>query len=117
MINLLPLAEGETITTLMPLPEDEEDWGDLFVMFATAGGNIRRNRLSDFTNVMANGKIAMKLDENDHLVRVRTCTENDDVVLITKGGKVIRFPVTDVRVFAGRSSTGVRGIKLAEETG
>lgn len=114
MINLLPLAEGETITTLMPLPEDEEDWGDLFVMFATAGGNIRRNRLSDFTNVMANGKIAMKLNENDHLVRVRTCTENDDVVLITKGGKVIRFPVTDVRVFAGRSSTGVRGIKLAE---
>ncbi len=114
MINLLPLQTGETITALMPLPEDEDVWGDLFVMFATASGNVRRNRLSDFTNVMANGKIAMKLDAGDHLVRVRTCTEDDDVVLTTGGGKCVRFPVTDVRVFSGRTSTGVRGIKLAD---
>jgi DNA gyrase subunit A len=104
---------GETITTLMPLPEDEESWGDLFVMFATATGAVRRNRLSDFTNVMANGKIAMKLKENDRLVRVRTCTLDDDVLLTTRNGKCIRFPLTDVRLFVGRASVGVRGIRLA----
>ena len=114
LINILPLDEGETITTLMPLPEDEETWGELFVMFATASGGVRRNRLSDFTNVMANGKIAMKLDPGDHLVRVRTCTEDDDILLSARGGKVIRFPVSAVRVFAGRTSTGVRGIRLAK---
>ena len=81
-------------------------------MFATSMGNVRRNRLSDFTNVMANGKIAMKLNEGDALVRVRTCTEDDDVVLSTKDGKCIRFPVGDVRVFSGRTSVGVRGIRL-----
>ena len=112
LVNLLPLDEGETITTMMPLPEDEEVWSELFVMFATASGNVRRNSLSDFTNVMANGKIAMKLKEGDKLVRVRTCTEDDDVLLSAKGGKVIRFPVTDVRVFSSRSSTGVRGMKI-----
>jgi DNA gyrase subunit A len=115
MINILPLKEGETITTLMPLPEDEETWGDLFVMFATASGGVRRNRLSDFTNVMANGKIAMKLNEGDHLVRVRTCSEDDDVLLSTHDGKCIRFSVQDVRVFVGRNSTGVRGIRLEKE--
>ncbi len=115
MINLLPLAEGETISTLMPMPEDEASWGDLFVMFATASGGVRRNRLSDFVNVMANGKIAMKLDAGDRLVRVRTCTEDDDVLLSTRLGKCIRFPVTDVRVFVGRASTGVRGIRLAKD--
>jgi DNA gyrase subunit A len=115
LINLLPLDDGETISTLMPLPEDEDSWADLYVMFATASGNIRRNSLSDFTNVKANGKIAMKLAEGDKLVRVRTCTEDDDVLLLASGGKVIRFPVTDVRVFSGRTSTGVRGIRLAKD--
>ena len=114
MINLLPLSPGETISTLMPLPEDEDTWGEQFVVFATASGRVRRNALSDFTNVMANGKIAMKLDEGDRLVRVRTFTEADDICLFTLGGQCIRFPVTDVRVFSGRTSTGVRGIKLAE---
>jgi DNA gyrase subunit A len=114
MINLLPLRSGETITTLMPLPEDEDTWGSLFAVFATASGNVRRNALSDFTNVMANGKIAMKLDEGDRLVRVRTFAEDDDIVLLTRGGQCIRFPVPDVRVFRGRSSTGVRGVRLAE---
>jgi len=117
LINLLPLDEGETISTLMPLPEDEDSWADLFVMFATETGNVRRNSLSDFTNVKANGKIAMKLAEGDKLVRVRTCTEDDDVLLLASGGKVIRFPVTDVRVFSGRTSTGVRGIRLAKDNG
>ena len=114
MINLLPLAEGETISTLMPLPEDEDSWGELFVMFATASGNVRRNRLSDFVNVMANGKIAMKLGAGDRLVRVRTCGGGDDVLLSTGAGKCIRFAVTDVRVFVGRDSTGVRGMRLAK---
>jgi DNA gyrase subunit A len=115
MVNLLPLKDGETISTMMPLPEDEETWGDLFVMFATASGSVRRNRLSDFTNVMANGKIAMKLGDDDQLVRVRTCTEDDDVLLSARGGKVIRFPVDAVRVFSSRNSTGVRGIRLAKK--
>ena len=114
MINLLPLEAEETISTLMPLPEDESTWDSLFVMFTTASGGVRRNRLSDFSNVKANGKIAMKLDDGDWLVRVRTCTEDDDVLLSTRGGKCIRFPVTDVRVFSGRTSTGVRGIRLAK---
>ena len=114
LVNLLPLDEGETVTTMMPLPEDEESWGGLYVMFATASGNVRRNSLSDFTNVMSNGKIAMKLNEGDKLVRVRTCTEGDDILLSARGGKVIRFPVTAVRVFSGRTSTGVRGMKLAD---
>ncbi len=112
LVNLLPLDEGETITTLMPLPEDEETWAELFVMFATASGNVRRNNLRDFSNVMANGKIAMKLQEGDQLVRVRTCADEEDVMLSTSSGKCIRFPVQDVRVFVGRSSTGVRGIRL-----
>ncbi len=112
MVNLLPLAEGETISTVMPLPEDEESWGDLNVMFATAHGNVRRNRLSDFVNIKANGKIAMKLGEGDHLVGVHTCTEENDVLLSTRDGMCIRFPVSAVRVFSGRTSTGVRGIRL-----
>jgi len=115
MINMFPLNQGETITTLMPLPEDETAWGDLFVVFATASGGVRRNALSDFTNVMANGKIAMKLDEGDRLVRVRPFTEQDDILLFTRRGQCVRFPVTDVRVFTGRTSTGVRGIRLGPE--
>jgi DNA gyrase subunit A len=113
LINLLPLEEGETITTVMPMPEDEESWGDLFIMFSTASGGVRRNRLSDFTNIMANGKIAMKLNDGDRLIGVQTCTEEQDVMLAADSGKSIRFPVTDVRVFSGRTSTGVRGIRLA----
>ena len=114
-INLLPLKEGETISTVMPLPEDEETWGDLFVMFATASGYVRRNALSDFTDVRSNGKIAMKFEGDyaeDKLVRVRVCTEDDDILLSAAGGKCIRFPVPDVRVFSGRSSHGVRGMRL-----
>lgn len=114
MVNLLPLSEGETISTLMPLPEDESSWGDMFIMFATASGNIRRNRLSDFTNVMANGKIAMKLKEDDRLIGVHTCSEIENVLLSTRLGKSIRFPVTDSRVFSGRSSAGVRGVRLGK---
>ena len=115
MINLLPLAEGETISTVMPLPEDEESWAGLTVMFATAAGYVRRNALSDFVDIRANGKIAMKFegeDEGDRLIAVATCTVDDDVLLATKNGKAIRFSIEDVRVFAGRSSVGVRGIRL-----
>ncbi|MCW5700481.1 MAG: DNA gyrase subunit A, partial [Rhodospirillales bacterium] len=114
MVNLLPLDADESITTLMPLPEDETLWAQLFVVFATASGGVRRNALSDFTNVMANGKIAMKLDAGDRLVRVRPFGEFDDILLFTRGGQCIRFPISDVRVFSGRTSTGVRGIKLAK---
>ncbi len=116
LVNVLPLDEGETISTVMPLPEDEETWENLFAVFATASGNVRRNRLSDFTNVMANGKIAMKFEnghEGDRLIRVRTFSKDEDVFVATRGGKCIRFPVTDLRVFSGRTSTGVRGIRLA----
>jgi DNA gyrase subunit A len=115
LVNLLPLEEGETISTVMPLPEDESAWDGMFVMFATAAGDIRRNRLSDFTNVMANGKIAMKLEGGDRLIGVQTCRESDDVLLAARGGRSIRFPVSEVRVFSGRTSTGVRGIKLGKD--
>ena len=113
-VNLLPLADDEVITTVMPLPEDEDSWDQLHVMFATASGNVRRNRLSDFTNVMANGKIAMKLEEGDSLVGVSTCSEDDDVLLATARAKCIRFPVPEVRIFQSRNSTGNRGIALDE---
>jgi len=115
LVNLLPLQEAETITTAMPMPEDEETWGEMYVMFATSTGTVRRNRLSDFTRIMANGKIAMKLEDDDsRLVNVQTCSEDDDVLLATAKGKCIRFPVPDVRVFSGRNSVGVRGIRLAK---
>jgi DNA gyrase subunit A len=114
LINILPLEQGETITTLMPLPEDENAWGQFHVMFATTSGNVRRNKLSDFVKIRPSGIIAMKLDEGDAIVDVQICTENDDVLLTVSGGQCIRFPVTDVRVFQGRSSDGVRGISLAE---
>ena len=115
MINLLPLVEGETISTVMPLPEDEEDWGALTVMFATASGYVRRNALSDFVDVRANGKIAMKFegeDADDRLIAVAPCGVDNDVLLATNNGKAIRFSVDEVRVFTGRSSVGVRGIRL-----
>ena len=117
MVNILPLEQGETITAFLPLPEDEDRADDQFVMFSTASGGVRRNRLSDFVSVKANGKIAMKLDEGDSLVNVAICTEDQDVLLSARGGKAIRFPVTDVRVFAGRDSTGVRGISLPNADG
>ena len=100
----------------MPLPEDETSWAEMYVFFATSRGGVRRNRLSDFTHIMANGKIAMKLEPADgHLVAVRVCSEDDDVLLATARGKCIRFSVTDVRVFSGRTSTGVRGIRLLSQ--
>ena len=116
-VNLLPLAEGETITNFMPMPEDEASWTTLNVMFATARGGVRRNELGDFVNVNQNGKIAMKFegeDAGDRLIGVGVCTEEQDVLLATRFGRSMRFPVSTVRVFASRNSTGVRGIALAE---
>lgn len=114
MVNLLPLDAGEAITSVMPLPEDEASWSRLQVMFATASGTIRRNELSDFVNVQSGGKIAMKLDDGDRIISVSICTEADDVLITSRQGKCIRFAASDVRVFKGRDSVGVRGIKLAE---
>jgi DNA gyrase subunit A len=112
LINILPLAQGERITTIMPLPEDEKSWGEFDVMFATTRGTVRRNKLSDFVDVRRSGMIAMKLDEGESIVDVQICTERDDVLLTSGAGQCIRFPITDVRVFQGRSSMGVRGIAL-----
>ncbi len=112
LINILPMEQGERITTIMPLPEDESTWGELDVMFATTSGTVRRNKLSDFVDVRRSGIIAMKLDEGDAIVDVQICTERDDVLLTTGQGQCIRFPTTDVRVFKGRDSMGVRGITL-----
>ena len=112
LINMLPLDPGERISSIMPLPEDEADWQKLDIMFATRSGGVRRNSLADFVEINKNGKIAMKLDEGDEIVGVETCSAADDVLLTTSGGRAIRFEVTDVRVFKGRDSTGVRGITL-----
>ncbi len=113
LVNLLPLSPGERITSILPLPEDEENWGNYDVMFATVGGNVRRNKLSDFVQVNRNGKIAMKFDdESEAIVGVQLCSEADDVLLTSAGGQCIRFRVGDVRVFKGRDSRGVRGIAL-----
>jgi len=114
LTNLLPsLGDGAWITSVMALPEDEESWGDYDVMFATTNGTVRRNKLSDFVQVNRNGKIAMKLDEEvGRILDVRLCRPDQDVLLVTARGKAIRFPVTDVRVFASRNSTGVRGIRM-----
>ncbi len=127
MVNLLPLAEGETVSTVLPLPEDEESWGGLHIMFATANGTVRRNSMDAFTNIPTAGKIAMKFavseieegddseeggDPTDRLIGVELLTEEDDVLLATRNGKAIRFMSTDVREFQGRTSTGVRGIRL-----
>lgn len=115
LVNLFPLAEGETITTFMPLPEDEDSWDNMNIFFATAKGNVRRNDLSDFHNVMANGKIAIGLDDDDRLIGVLPCTETDHVLLASRDGKCIRFPVSDVRVFKSRKSDGVRGMRLKND--
>ena len=114
LINILPLEQGENITTIMPLPEAESSWEKLDVMFATTRGTVRRNKLSDFSDVRRSGIIAMKLDEGDAFVDVQICTENDDVLLTSAAGQCIRFAVNDVRVFQGRTSIGVRGINLAD---
>jgi DNA gyrase subunit A len=115
LINILPLEQGEGITTIMPLPEDEKTWGDLDVMFATTRGSVRRNKLSDFVDVRRSGIIAMKLDEGEGIVDVQICTERDDVLLTSAGGQCIRFAVPEVRVFTGRTSMGVRGINLDKD--
>ncbi len=117
LVQLLPLDDGETISAVLPLPEDAEEWGKMNVMFATQSGNVRRNLLSDFSNVMANGKIAMKLGESDALIGVALCEPGDHVLLSTARARCIRFPVEEVRVFAGRNSTGNRGIDLASGDG
>ena len=114
LINLLPLEQTEWITSILPLPEDSETWGSLELMFATQSGSVRRNALSDFENINRNGKIAMKLDEGDRIVKVAICSGQDNVLLTSANGQCIRFPVEDVRVFKGRDSTGVRGIRLED---
>jgi len=113
IVNILPIQPGVSVAALMPVDRPEEDWESLQIVFATSDGDVRRNALSDFANVMRNGKIAMKLPEGVSLVTARICTEADDVLLVTALGRAIRFPTTDVRVFKGRDSTGVRGIRLA----
>ena len=123
MVNLLPLSEGEIITTVLPLPQDEEEWGGLHIMFATAKGTVRRNSMDAFTNIPTAGKIAMKFgtseegeegeeDNLDRIIGVRLLTEDDDVLLATRNGKAIRFMSTDVREFQSRASMGVRGVRL-----
>jgi DNA gyrase subunit A len=129
MVNLLPLSEGEAISTVLPLPEDEAEWGGLHIMFATANGTVRRNSMAAFTNIPTAGKIAMRFgagpadetesedsdeqaDPTDRLIGVELLNEGDDVLLATRNGKAIRFKATDVREFQSRTSTGVRGIRL-----
>ncbi len=116
-VNLFPIEPGETMTSILALPEDEATWDSLDVMFATRSGSVRRNKLSDFVQINRAGKIAMKLDEGDAIVGVALCTSADDVLLSTAAGRCIRFAVDDVRVFASRDSTGVRGVRLAEGDG
>ena len=112
IVNILPIPTGVSIAAIMPVDRPEEDWEDLQIVFATSAGDVRRNALSDFTNVMRNGKIAMDLPEGVELVNARICGPEDDVMLVTDSGRAIRFPTTEVRVFKGRKSTGVRGIRL-----
>ena len=114
MFNLLPLKSNQSITSTMILPENEEEWKKLYVVFATAKGKIRKNSLEDFINISAGGKIAMKLDENDKIIGVEKCKEDQDIILGTKFGKCIRFMSKKLRLFKGRSSKGIRGIDLGE---
>ncbi|WP_299559216.1 DNA gyrase subunit A [uncultured Sulfitobacter sp.] len=118
IVNILPIPPGVSIAAIMPVDRDEKDWDDLQVVFATSAGTVRRNKLSDFTNVMRNGKIAMKF-EDDHaqttLINARIASNDDDVMLVTNSGRAIRFPATDVRVFNSRASVGVRGIRLGDD--
>ena len=115
IVNILPIPTGVSIAAIMPVDRDEKEWADLQIMFATSAGTVRRNRLSDFTNVMRNGKIAMKFEDENadtKLINARICSEDDDIMLVTNTGRAIRFPTTEVRVFNSRNSVGVRGIKL-----
>ncbi len=117
IVNILPIPTGVSIAAIMPVDRDEKEWADLQIMFATSAGTVRRNRLSDFTNVMRNGKIAMKFEDDNadtKLINARICSEDDDVMLVTNSGRAIRFPSTEVRVFNSRNSVGVRGVKLNE---
>ncbi|MBA4001530.1 DNA gyrase subunit A [Brevundimonas sp.] len=114
-VNLLPIEPGDTIMNVLPLPEDEADWANYDIMFATKSGDVRRNKLSDFATVNRAGKIAMKLEEGDHMVGVALCTAEDDILLTTALGRAIRFKADDVRVFKGRDSTGVRGVRLQDQ--
>jgi DNA gyrase subunit A len=114
LINLLPLQQDETITSILPLPDDERGETGIFILFATRSGNVRRNELADFAEVRQNGKIAMKLDAGDEIAGAQLCRETDDILLTTADGQAIRFPVSDIRIFKGRESTGVRGIKLED---
>ena len=113
-VNLLPIEPGDSIMNVLPLPEDETTWGDYDIMFATSSGDVRRNKLSDFATVNRAGKIAMKLEGSDRMVGVGLCTADDDVLLTTALGRAIRFKADDVRVFKGRDSTGVRGVRLQD---
>ncbi|MBY6006348.1 DNA gyrase subunit A [Salipiger bermudensis] len=116
IVNILPIPQGVSVAAIMPVDRTEDEWDDLQIVFATSKGSVRRNRLSDFTNVMRNGKIAMKFEGDDaatRLINARICSEDDDVMLVTNSGRAIRFPVPDVRVFNSRNSTGVRGVKLS----
>ena len=115
IVNILPIPTGVSIAAIMPVDRPEKEWADLQIVFATSAGDVRRNALSDFTNVMRNGKIAMDLPEGVELVNARIASEDDDVMLVTNSGRAIRFRTTDVRVFKGRKSTGVRGIRLSGE--
>jgi DNA gyrase subunit A len=113
LVNILPIETGISIAALMPVDVPEEDWGNLQIVFATSDGDVRQNDLSDFTNVMRNGKIAMKLPEGVSLVNAAIADDTDDIMLVTEAGRAIRFSTTEIRVFKSRGSTGVRGIKLA----
>jgi DNA gyrase subunit A len=115
IINILPLEKGENITNVMPIPESQDEWDNMHIMFATAKGNIRRNDLSDFKKIQSNGKIAIRMDDDDSLVNVMACNEDDNVLLASRMGKAIRFPVDAIRVFKSRTSDGVRGMRLADK--
>ena len=115
LFNILPLKSHQTISSIMPLPEDEDEWKKLLVIFVTANGNVRKNSLEDLSNINANGKIAMKLESNDKIVGVRICRDDQDIMLSTKSGKCIRFMAKKLRLFKGRSSKGIRGIQLTEK--
>jgi DNA gyrase subunit A len=115
LFNILPLKNHQSISSIMPLPEDENLWKNLLVVFVTANGNVRKNSLEDFNNINANGKIAMKLNTNDKIVGVKICNDDQDIMLSTKKGKCIRFNAKKLRLFKGRSSKGIRGIQLAED--
>jgi DNA gyrase subunit A len=114
LVNIFPLEENERITNVMAMPEDEDKWNEMNIIFATTHGSIRRNDLSDFKDIRSNGKIAMKLEGDEKLVGVKACNPENHIMLAAKSGKCIRFPVEAVRVFKSRASTGVRGMKLAK---